>query len=535
MDVVHAFSKGVKDINIVHHSISDFGVIAKIGEMIGKLENLHNAQKCVLEDIGLSSNANRKDWIMRLIGYPDTPISEEIARFLLQDFTHSMKTRMKEEQKYVIGIVSPNRLLLCHSNYGGETITPTWDIIPRMLDTDNTLRFVSFFKDDDKVTQVVYWEKDPSQSFIDWLGLRRKKAFLSGGAFRIVSKMAGMTTELQLDENEIEELIKNHTEFLHNRISFAEPISLLIIDEIRVGSRHYKTSEDFLQIYTADKYGLLPYVDLYNRLMNTLSPVVIKYFDDEEQVVSIPESNIENVEIKKELEGIDIIFVNQYITLRSNYRDKLVAKIINNDHLRLFHPGCEFSHPPFTLKNIEILNKIKVDDLVQKLRDFYNDTNLQDKTLDSIVKYAIFSRLATINVDLPIVHFFFEMMQGILEMLQIKEKRWTKGEDAVLEYKSSDYLKGEDNKIISTLADDMKSKLKLNSFKIYIIGMEENGSLYPIEKSRLSNDRIETLRSGLVDKLKQLGEIDISPMRIQADDKYLLLIAVNNKSNQLAV
>lgn len=530
MDVVHAFSKGVKDINIVHHAISDFGVIAKIGEMISKLENLHNAQNCVFEDLGLISNTNRSDWIIRLLGYPDIAISEEIARFLLQDFTYNMKTRMREEQKYVIGIVSPHRLLVCHSNYGGETITPTWDIIPRMLDTDNTLRFVSFFQDDNKVTQAVYWEKDPSQSFIDWLGLRRKKTFLSGGAFKIVSKMAGMVTELQLDESEIEDLIKNHSEFLRNRISFTEPINVLIIDEIKVGSRHYKTGEDFLQVYTADKYGLLPYIDSYNELMDSYSPILIKYIDDEEQVVSIPGSNVENVEVKKELEGIDILFVNQYITLRSNYRDKLVAKIINNDHLRLFHTGCEFSHLPFTFKNIAILNKIKADDLVQKIRDFYNDTNLQDKTLDSIIKYAIFSRLATINTDLPIVHFFFEMKWGILEMIEIKEKQWTKGEDAVLEYKSSDYLKGKDSKVIAELADDIRTKLKTNPFKIYVVGMEANGTLYPIDKTRLSSERVETIHSGLADKLKELRSINIYPMRIPVDNKYLLLIAVNLKS-----
>jgi hypothetical protein len=208
----------------------------------------------------------------------------------------------------------------------------------------------------------------------------------------------------------------------------------------------------------------------------------------------------------------------------------LVARIINNDHLRLFHPGCKFSHPPFALKNIEIFNKIKADDLVQKLRDFYNDTNLQDKTLDSAIKYAVFSRLATTNVDLPIVQFLSEMMHGILEMIEIKEKQWTKGEDAVLEYKSSDCLKGEDSKVISNLADDMNRKLKLNRFKIYVVGMEENGSLHPIDKSRLSNDRVETIRSGLVQNLKKLGTIDIYPMRIPVDSNYLLLITVNLKS-----
>ena len=51
MEVVHAFSRGVRDINVVHHSVSDFGVIAKISEMISKLENLHNAQNCMLEGL----------------------------------------------------------------------------------------------------------------------------------------------------------------------------------------------------------------------------------------------------------------------------------------------------------------------------------------------------------------------------------------------------------------------------------------------------------------------------------------------------
>jgi hypothetical protein len=527
VDLVHAFSKGVKDVNIIHHTISDFGIIGKIGDIVGKLENLHNAQSCLLEDIGL--NTNRKEWVIKLLGYPGIGVDEDIVRFLLRDFTENMKTRMKEETKYAIGVLSSNRFLLCHSVFGGETITPAWDIIPRMLDTDNVLRFASFRRDN-QVAQVTYWEGDPSQSFIEWLGLKRKKTFLSGGAFKIVSRIAGMTTELQLDEKEIDELIKDHPEFLENKISFASPIHLLVIDEIKIGSRHYETSEDFLQVYTADKYGVLPYMEKYAKLMKSYSPVVIKYLDDEGALISVSDtSGKENVEVEKELKGIEILFVNQYIDLRPAYRDKLVARIVNNDNLRLFHAGCEFSHSPFTLKNVQILNKIKTDDLVKRLTEFYNDVNLQDKTLDSIVKYAVFGRLAAINGDLPIVHFFFEVMRGVLEIAGIKEKRWTKGEGAVLEYKSSDCLKGEDSAVISELANDMNKKLKLNYFKIYIIGVEENGALDPISKSRLPNDRLESIRAGLYNELKQLGEVNIYPARIPFDNKYLLVIAVNLK------
>jgi hypothetical protein len=114
--------------------------------------------------------------------------------------------------------------------------------------------------------------------------------------------------------------------------------------------------------------------------------------------------------------------------------------------------------------------------------------------------------------------------------VEIKEKQWTKVEDAVLEYKSSDYLKGKDNNVIADLAGDIKTKFKTNPFKIYVVGVEANGTLYPIDKSRLPGERIEAIRSGLIDKLKGVGSIDIYPMTIPVDHKCLLLIAVNLKS-----
>ncbi|MFH1625384.1 MAG: hypothetical protein ABID54_09565, partial [Pseudomonadota bacterium] len=116
-------------------------------------------------------------------GYPDN-VKREEEEYLLLDFTEPMKTRMREESKWAIGLLMPGKLVLCHSLFGEETITPEWKIIPRMLDMDNVSRYVCFM-DDSGIITVRFWERDATSSFIEWLGLPHKQAFLFGGRYRI--------------------------------------------------------------------------------------------------------------------------------------------------------------------------------------------------------------------------------------------------------------------------------------------------------------------------------------------------------------
>jgi hypothetical protein len=223
MNVIYAFSKRIKDGKVTHQQISDPVDISKIGQVIDKLEKLPRASKMRLDELQLRANA--KEWANFLIrGYPDNANEKEMG-YLLNDFTESMKTRMREESKYGIGLLMPNRLILCHSSFGEETVTPEWKTVHRMLDTDNVLRYVCFVNEDNIVV-VRYWEREATSSFIEWLGLPNKAAFLFGGKYRIRCQIENITTEFQLTDQEMENWLKSHAELKDGTIEFSSPIHL---------------------------------------------------------------------------------------------------------------------------------------------------------------------------------------------------------------------------------------------------------------------------------------------------------------------
>ncbi len=523
MDTIHAFSKSVRHTRIDHQSIADFAHIGKIEEIIEKLEKLSGTEEAILTELNIDSNP--KDWITSLlVNYPDK-INEELMRYLLYDFTDKMKTRMREETKYVIGLLLSKRLTLCHSLFGGETITPTWDIIPRMLDTDNVIRYVSFITDDN-IIKVKFWEKYSTNSFIDWLGLRRKKGFLFGGPYRIRSEIEGMNVEFQLDDEQIENLILGHPEFKKGQISLSSPVHMLNVETIKVGAKEYDNSEDFLQIYQADKYGVLPYMEKYEQLNKAILPVLYKYIDEEKQVISISGGEV-SIQLTKDLPNIEILFANEFIEIGTAYLRKLIAKFVNNEHMKIFHAGCEFNDLPITLGNIELYNKLVVDELTNLFVNFYQSVKLYDKDLDLIIKYLVLLRLCQTNIHLPITRFLTQFAGEVINTFSIQSPQWTKLEDSIIEYKSADCFSGNNNEVIQKLADDVENKLSSNIIKLYIFGVEDDGKLKYVASSKLPSDRLDKICSGLQKELEKKGfsNLDIFPCRIPVDDNFIVIVA----------
>ncbi len=139
-DNIFAFSKKIKEEKVDLAIISDKKDIERIKLVISGLPSPREKR---LDEVELRTNP--KKWVILLLNnYPN--IDKEGMEELLNDFTDSMKTRMREESKYALGIVTKNLVLLCHSIYGEETITPEWKTIPRMLDSDNVLRYVQFIQ-----------------------------------------------------------------------------------------------------------------------------------------------------------------------------------------------------------------------------------------------------------------------------------------------------------------------------------------------------------------------------------------------------
>ena len=113
--------------------------------------------------------------------------------------------------------------------------------------------------------------------------------------------------------------------------------------------------------------------------------------------------------------------------------------------------------------------------------------------------------------------------------MEIEETKWLKDEDAVLEYKASDFLTGNNMEIVAKLANDIKTKIRESPFKIYMVGVEDDGTIHPMNITRLPSDRVEKIKSGLQNELKNK---ELQVCRIVENDKCFLIIAILSHSSQ---
>ena len=513
---IYAFSKRIKEQQVIHHEITDAVDITKIQQVTQKLMALPRVSKSSIDELELRTNARK--WATSLITNFPSNVNKDEMGYLLTDFTDAMRTRMREESKYAIGLLMESGLILCHSAFGEETITPEWKTIPRMLDTDNVLRYVYFINEKGTIN-VEYWEREATSSFVEWLGLPQKVAFLFGGRYRIFSQIEGVTTELQLTDSEMERWILSHPEFKDGTIKLSTPIQILNVAEVRAGRKSYENVQDFIQDYDAEKYGIARYEREYDRIK--VLPLLVKYYDEKTRLAR-KEGEEEITEVAKTTPSFDILFVNENIEFRASYLKDITKRFINDEMIRIFHAGVKFRASPIVLGGLEFYNRIQVDSLTQQVMEYYKDTGLQDRNLATLIKYVVLKRLADTNQESPLVHFFQPLYNEILGSA-VLDKKWSKLEDKVLEYKSADFVAGGNGEVIARLRDDLSKKLKENPCKIYFVGVEDDGTVNPVPSSKLKSDRIETIRKGLE---RELISTNIYICSVpQADGSILLILA----------
>ncbi len=513
---IFAFSKKVVDENINSTIIENLSEIRKIEKVI---ENLPKGDVKRLEELDLDTNP--KMWIRSLLeGYPNN-IEKRDMISLMNDFTDAMKTRMREERKYVIGLLSKNQLLLCHSTSGEETITPEWKAIPRMLDSDNILRYVQFIVKKDRSIEVRFFERYKTVSFVDWLGLSERESFYYlGGKYRIYSEIDNKIIVFELNDEELEEWLEEHPEIINGRIEFPQPIKFLNIKHVMVGKRKYSDVGDFLQDFHAEMYGIDIYKKHFEKIVGSMDPYIGRVFDEKDKVTLI-KGDSKRVLAQKRNQNLDILFVSKDIELRNSYLEDLFKRFINGEKINIYHAGQKFSLKPLEIGSMNIFNHIEKTSLTEKIIDFYKKTNLQDYSLRVIIEFLIFELLSMDNKGKHIYYFFKSFSRRFLREIRLSGILTTH-ESEILEFKSQEYFLGRDNEIIEKLSNDLSKKLKRFPIKIYLIGVEDYGTLNPLPKNRITNDRIEKIKNELEKRLNK--NICIIPI-VSEIDAIILLIA----------
>jgi|GEM_PF-1305772 len=457
----------------------------------------------------LDLNLNRRMWITELLSlYPDVDIKD--AQFLLNDFTYEMKSRMREEEKYGILLLAPGLLILCHSKFGEITITPDFKILPRMLDTDNVIRFVAFIRNENGKIQVKYHEEYKTKFLVEWLGISKREAYsYLGGRYRLEGDVNGIKISLELLPDEFYKLLKGHIDGINlqdGRIVFEHPIEGLPITLARAGKKPYKDLEEFVQDFMLEYFTVDKIKEKYKQVLGSVyvSMGSFKVFDDKEEVLVMSSGRLVE-KIPKAFDVMIPIFGTKgKIEIRESFLRNMATKLVNGEKIRVFHPGDDFSPEPIAVDSLEIYNKLHTSDALKKVLEAVNQSETGKSYIDRLLMYSALKLLITENMDKKISFFLEKLSSKILSIIQVPKSKimLLRKEDVLVEYKSREYLEGKNEEIINKISEDLVSKFKSRVIVIYYFGFDEKTRVFDgINLSRINDDRLRKWEEGVRNKV----------------------------------
>jgi len=517
---IYVYSKQIKEKEILSNIRKKTAEKENLVSVIGSLMEIGKSTPFEKLDFG----DNCTDWINDVLddfSNNDTH-KESSLKFLLNDFSKNMNTRMRETDKYAIALVSKKFLLLCHATMGERTITPLWEVVDRMLDKDNVERFVIFKKIGNLIT-VTYYEHSPSGFFVNWLGLTSREAFTYlGGRNRITSAIDGISYSFELTDDQIEnQILKDNGIFSreNDQLILKTPITMIDIKQIRVGKKYYSHVSDFLQDYLARKNDLDYYHEEYQKISRSFSPMIHTFLDDIDALVSVTVAN-EELKIRKRNPNFKILFAGKtqlggMIEFRESYFMKIFSDYINGVHINIFHAGMKMHDldlGSLTIGSMELFNEIHCPECVHKLIEFDKNTEIKDTFLKTSLQFSIFQLLSQFNSEKPISLFFTKFSDALGNTIKIP-KTVVQKEEKVIELKSRDFLVGgKEDAIVDRIADDINKKINDEPFKIYLFGVDEKtNKVEPITSQKFSSGRISGIEKKI---LKNCSNIQLSMVKI---------------------
>jgi len=526
----YVYSKRVKEGAIKSTEIRKNEEKRKLSEMITSLLRLGREKG--LDDLEIKENC--REWVIKILEkYPSFDKSH--LKYLINDFTDHMMTRMREEGKYAIAIVYQGMLLLCHSAVGEKTMTPSFQIIERMLDKDNVDRFVAFKKENDQI-KVIYWEHYPSGLFIRWLGITgREASYYLGGKNRFYTEIEGLKCAIELSDEEVEEKLVESDKFKFENNTLILPSGYsLVINQIRTGKKYYKNYDEFLEEFMFRRYNLTYYSEQYTKINNSLDLLYKKFVDEKDKLIEI-ENSKEKTVLRKRNPNFTILFANKHISIRQSFLNELFTNYLNNTKTKIFHAGMKFSQKPLKIGPFEFYNKIETNELISAICEFLEKSDIKDKSIYHTLSYTILQLLKNKNQEKPISYFLEKLSQKFIEKIDLSQKIMQQ-ENTTIEFKSRDIMVGSNDQIVMKLTEDIKKKMKDTNFKIYIIGVDEKTQTFePIKSSKLPSDRVTKIEQKIRKQLKTTGKFIIKLIKIPSRNREdcIIIIPVQKLNNNL--
>ncbi len=518
----------------------------------------------LLSNLGLGSKINITEWLYKLLDYDRGKIKllEEYLRYLLNDFTDYMKTRMKAEEKCAIGFVWKDHVFLAHTRCGSAAVSSDLKVIEKLIDESIIYRFVYFRNHKGKIT-VKFYERTRSESFREWLGLVKEdyNYYDYHGQVKLIGMAHGSEIEIRFPGEKYLDIIEGKDESFHidpvkGELHFRKPLSTLKIIRSKIGRKELKDIRELQKIFIiGEVFKIKEVLDIISRIQSLKNfypnNIVVSDYPHEVIVgIKVKENNIIQEIPKRTNNGSYLIFADgENIVLAEEFIHKLALRFINGEKTKVMFIPIDavkekkllfkiISYEPTIVGTFEIYNRLSFSKNLYKLIKYYNSSTTLPREirvlLGFIILHLIAKELQTVSGDRlseQASYVFSRLSAEIMEravMVLSDRYKITITEDLFFELKSADYVVGRDKEIVERLANDLKKKLLESQLKIYVIGVNErNREIEPISRSKFKDERIENIRKGIIQELKkEYPHVAIELFPIELGDSKIILLMI---------
>ena len=494
-------------------------------------------------------DAEVKYWIESLIsGHPS--IDYEHIVYLINSFCKEFRTRQREIDKYVLLILSQNRLLLAHSKgeKGLVGIKDALKIAELLLAFGNVTRYVEFLEEDNKI-KCNHHELSKSGFFIRFLGISFSEQIYYLSDITVYTEFQGLESAFHFSRREFEEkfILPESPKYVirNNQLIFPSGTPLSI-KYIRMGRGQYKDSEKFKQDFMMLYHELDHYNNYYKSLYislekktKLLEPLPIKYnYIDERGRLTKVESGNKVTEIQKISDKFVILFIDENIRIDSSFLRGLKQKYCFQEKVRIYHPSSKFILKPIVIGSYEFYNNVglnnEIIEVVESVNKVVKDSS--STFIKNSINYALFGYLHTVTTH-QIKWFFKTLSKNLLEDIQVGGIIVSEDENDVIEFKRRDWFSGNSGKareLAEKVSGDILTKIKDSNgkFKIYFIGFDQNTKQPDLLGLReWDTERVGRLREKL--KIKLNEKINLQQFfftQVPVDNKCYFILLVNGNS-----
>ena len=477
--------------------------------------------------------ANPRQWISQIIvGFPD--VSESTVRFLLTEFCDTLKTRMREENRYAVLLLSEGQAFLAHSR-GEMALIESENAImalQRLLDADNVDRFAQFHRMKDGTITVNYFEYTQTESFREFLGIPEADLYYELGEVRVHTQVGGEHCVFQFRKEDFVRKFREGREgykIQGNRLTI--PGGDFVFDKVFYGRRTFATAEEFLELLDAESYDLVYYADEYSRMVESLEPLMHPIIDRRASVTQMT-GQTEQVLVGKSNKNFEILFANRDIRMDPNYSAFLASALVQGSELRVFHAGHPYSSSPLSLGPLIVHNKVKVAPMLSEFassitglaRDLGHGHIVSD-----LLWYSAVSLLGE-AMEGPMKHALSFVGAALLSSLQTKVPNGTlsENESPALEFKARDWYEPNPDKMASKLKQELDTKLKDRNVLVMLIGYDEQKRCFDLLPSnRCKSEMMSHLEQSVGGSSDLSARILVLPM--PSDQALVAVLATRQR------